>query len=229
LAYKRDVRCRRAQQRGISELAAQGGLQGGGHNHFNKETTLRTLSRLAVAAVVALGVLGLAVGAYAAVSGTATPNSGLHNHDLVHIHATGLPALTGINVLECKSGATSSADCEGQTINTDGQTNGAGVLDVDYNVWTLPDPALSGTSITCDDTHPCVLYVGTDQQDFSGAPKTLIPISFAPAASTTTTTIGTPVPEVAKAILLPVSALGILGGGFVVAARRRRRLAGAAK
>jgi hypothetical protein len=210
-------------------LAAQGGLQGGGHNHFNKETTLRTMSRLAVALIAALSVVWLAAAAWGAVTATVTPNSGLHDQDAVHVQATGLPANTVIAVVECTSTATSSADCEGSTADVTTSTNASGAYDnPSYTVLQLPDSIFPTTSITCDSTHPCSLYVGTDFNDFS-APHTLVPISFAAPASTTTTTIGTPVPEVAKAILLPLSTLGLLGGGFVVAARRRRRVAGAAK
>ena len=188
---------------------------------------MRTLSRLAMAAFVALGVLGFAVSAYGAVSGTATPDTNLHDQDTTHVHATGLPANTTIAVIECISGATSSSDCEGQTADVSTSSNGSGVFDLDYTVLQLPDSIFPVTSITCDSTHPCVLYVGTDFNDFS-QPKTFIPISFAaPVASTTTTTIGTPVPEAGKAIALPVSALAVLGGGFAFAARRRRLPGGA--
>lgn len=158
--------------------------------------TFRSLARPvqitgAMMLIAAVYLLSLATPSSGAVSGTATPDTNLHDQDSTHVHATGLPARTGINVLECAQGATSSADCEGQTINTDGQSNAAGVVDVDYKVWTLPNPAFVGTSITCDDTHPCVLYVGTDQSDFSGAPKTLIAISFAAGTGTTTTSTST--------------------------------------
>jgi hypothetical protein len=209
-------------------LAAQGGLQGGGHTHLNKETTLRILSRLAVAALAVLGILGLAVGAYAAVTGTVTPNSGLHNLDTVTVHADGLPASTVIKVLECTHGALDSSGCEAGTNDQTHQSNSAGTYNAQYQVMTLPNSIFPASSITCDDTHPCDVYIGANFNDFS-APKTFVPISFAPVQATTTTTQGPITPEVGKTIALPLSAFAVLGGGFIVTLRRRRRIAGAAK
>jgi hypothetical protein len=214
-------------------LAAQGGLQGGGHITFNKETTLRTSSRLAVAAIVAATVLGMAVYAYATTG--ATPNSNLHDGDIVQVHvdATTFPANTTIKVIECIHGATDGTQCEGLTNNQTKRSAADGSFDNPYTVRTLPDAAIPNPGITCDDLNPCDLYVGVDFNNFS-QPKVLIPIAFAAATTTTTvasttTTIGAIVPEASKAIALPLSAVALVGGGLVIAARRRRRTAGAVK
>src|SRR5262249_18469750 len=115
---------------------------------------------------------------------------------------------------------TSSADCEGATNDPGGQTDASGTLDWDYTVFTLPNALFNGSSITCDATHLCSLFVGLDYNDFTAA-KTLVPIDLAPAATTKTTTIRADVPETNRPILLPLSALGLFGVALVVAGRRR--------
>jgi hypothetical protein len=214
------------------ESAVRGGLQGGGHNHFHKETTLRTLSRLVVAAVAVLGVLGLVTGAYATTG--ATPNSNLHDHDVVQVHVDAgvFHNNTIIKVIECIHGASQGDDCEGLTnVQTNRSSATDGSFDLAYTVRTLPDTDFPNPSITCDDQNPCDLYVGENFNDFSGAPKVLIPLSFAaPTVTTTTpTTLPPDVPEASKAIALPLSALALVGGGMLFSARRRRRTAGAVK
>lgn len=201
---------------------------------FHKETTLRTSSRLAVAAIVAATVLGLAAYAYATTG--ATPNSNLHDGDVVQVHvdAGTFPANTTIKVIECVHGATDGTQCEGLTNVQTKRSAADGSYDNSYTVRTLPDAAIPNPGITCDDMNPCDLYVGVDFNNFS-SPKVLIPITFAAVTTTTTTpastttTIQPVVPEASRAIALPVSALTLVGGGLVIAARRRRRTAGAVK
>jgi hypothetical protein len=145
----------------------------------------RWLQGLGLALLIAAGVVLTTGGAsFAAVTATVTPNSGLHDLDTVHVQASGLPASTTIAVLECARGATSSAQCEGQTLDIQHQSNASGSYDnPSYQVFVLPDAIFTtgNVSITCDATHHCDLFVGVDQNDFN-QPHTLVPIEFADAA-----------------------------------------------
>src|SRR5205823_4107799 len=69
-----------------------------------------------------------------------------------------------------------------------GQTNASGHYDNSaFTVYTLPNPALGPSSLQCDSTHACALFVGADYNDFT-QPHVLVPITFSDAASTTSST-----------------------------------------
>jgi hypothetical protein len=159
---------------------------------------------------------------------------------------------SNVNILECAApnGVLPSLpnECDGNTIqgptilpNADGsinlQTEGDGL----YQVFALPDAPSLGESpssaVTCGDTAAteCVLYIGENQGDFT-APHIFSQPFFIAAngddkgenpgdgsSSTVSTGPGTGTPEVPFAIILPVAAMGLLGGTVLV--RRRRALA----
>lgn len=177
---------------------------------------MRKFARLAaIAGVLALTTLVLAPGAFAAVSGSATPNTGLSDLQTIHVQASGLPAVVQpIAVLECVRGATSSAQCEGSTNDPSVNSTASGTYNnPNYTVFVLPDAVFPTVSIQCDGSgqHECDLYIGTDFNDFS-QPHTFVPIEFS--------TPGQGVPEVPYAALLPVGALLVIAAGFVLHRRR---------
>ncbi len=89
----------------------------------------------------------------------------------------------------------SDSTCDGNTIqgNTMLVAANGSASDQNYTIYLLPSPALgeqSNNQPVCNQTDPCVLYVGQNQNDFT-APKVFsTPFTIAPAAggSTTTTT-----------------------------------------
>ncbi len=156
---------------------------------------------------------------------------------------------TNVNIVECAAPngvlPTLPNECDGNTIqgptilpNSDGsinlQTQGYGL----YQVFALPDSISLGESpssaVTCGDTAAteCVLYIGENQGDFT-APHVFSQPFFIAANSDdkgdfpgdgSSSTIAPPpqTPEVPLAIILPVAAMGLLGGTVLV--RRRRTL-----
>jgi hypothetical protein len=156
---------------------------------------------------------------------------------------------TNVNIVECAAPngvlPTLPNECDGNTIqgptilpNSDGsinlQTEGDGL----YQVFALPDSITLGESpssaVDCGDTAAteCVLYIGENQGDFT-APHIFSQPFFIAANSDdkgdfpgdgSSSTIAPPpqTPEVPVAIILPVAALGLLGGTVVI--RRRRAL-----
>jgi hypothetical protein len=156
---------------------------------------------------------------------------------------------SSVNIVECAAPngilPTLSNECDGNTIqgstilpNTDGdinlQTQGYGL----YPVYALPDSATLGESassaVDCGDTAAteCVLYIGQNQNDFT-APHVFSQPFFIAANSDdkgdfpgdgSSATIAPPpqTPEVPFVIILPVAAMGLLGGTVLV--RRRRAL-----
>ena len=121
---------------------------------------------------------------------TATPNTNLHSGDTVHVHATGFPPRTTLAVIMCTHAPLSSADCEGQSSDVSGSTDGSGVFDLDYTVLTWPNDIFLSSSIQCDGSHDCDILVAVDFNDFS-QPKALAPIHFASGTVATTTTMAT--------------------------------------
>jgi Neocarzinostatin family len=127
------------------------------------------------------------------VSVSATPASGLTDGQIVAVRAAGLPPEHTIQVEQCAGTAAvpppDNTACDALTLDTqagtDAQGNyvngpGDGNGDTGFRVYTRPSPLLaSPTTITCDGTHPCVLYVGVDQNDFS-KPHVFADIRFGP-------------------------------------------------
>ena len=156
---------------------------------------------------------------------------------------------TNVNIVECAAPKgvlpTLPNECDGNTIqgptilpNTDGSINLQAEGDGLYQVFALPDSISLGESpssaVTCGDTAAteCVLYIGENQGDFT-APHVFSQPFFIAANSDdkgdfpgdgSSSTIAPPpqTPEVPFVIILPVAAMGLLGGTVLV---RRRRAA----
>jgi hypothetical protein len=181
------------------------------------------LKKLAAAtAGLCLGMLVVApTAAFAAVSGSVTPNTNLTDGQFVHVTASGFPAnQANISVTECIRGALSSADCEGRTQNITGSADSFGNFDLpSYKVRTLPDTAISTPAILCDGSgqHECDLFIGANLNDFTDpGGKTFVPIEFAAP--------GQGVPEVPYAVILPLSVLIVLAVAFTLHRRRNSSL-----
>jgi hypothetical protein len=144
----------------------------------------------------------------------------------------------GVNVVQCAApnGVVPSnpAACDGNTIqgstilpNADGSFTFQG-----YQVFQLPDvPTLgegsSGPVCGSTSATECILFIGNNQNDFT-KPHLWSQPFFVKANDTTDsgTNPGDGTPEVPMAILLPLSAMGLLGGAVLI--RRRHRSSRAA-
>jgi hypothetical protein len=141
-----------------------------------------------------------------------------------------------INILECAAPngipPTSPSACDGNTINGDTLSpNADGSLDYQafaqtlYTVYALPDAGslFEGPSgVQCGDTDAteCILYIGTQQSDFTQPHVWSQPFKILANGDDLGENPGDGTPEVPFAILLPVAAIGLLGGAVVI--RRRR-------
>ncbi len=159
---------------------------------------------------------------------------------------------SNVNILECAAPngvlPTLPNECDGNTIqgptilpNSDGSINLQAEGDGLYQVFALPDSISLGESpssaVTCGDTAAteCVLYIGENQGDFTAPHVFSQPFFIAanvdgggdgglsPGDGSSSTVAPPPqTPEVPLAIILPVAAMGLLGGTVLV--RRRRAL-----
>jgi hypothetical protein len=138
-----------------------------------------------------------------------------------------------INIVECAApnGVVPSdpSNCDGNTIqgntiipNADGSFTYTG-----YTVYALPDPNFEGNSgPTCGDTlaTECILYVGNNQNDFTQPHLWSQPFLINSNGGVDSgANPGDGTPEVPMAIILPLAAMGLLGGTVLI--RRRHRTA----
>ena len=159
----------------------------------------RTAAGAAVSiTAVLVGVIGFVPAAYAAASATATPSTGLHDGQILSVSGSGLPANTTIQIMECQGTASTpppdNTACDGNTLDTQATSDGSGAFvnaagdangDLGYKVYALgtPGSTFPTSTVHCDVTHACVLYVGVDQNNFSAA-HTFVDIAFAPPPPT---------------------------------------------
>ena len=146
---------------------------------------------------------------------------------------------TAIKILECAAPngviPTSTSACDGNTIATDfPATDGSFDMTNDsggYKVFYLPDSNIgdSPSGPKCGDTlaTECILYIGNAQGDFTQPHIWSQPflVHADPNKDSGSFNPGDGTPEVPTAILLPIAALGLLGGALVI--RRRRHHAAA--
>jgi hypothetical protein len=164
-----------------------------------------------------------------------------------------LAGQTSVNILECADPGGlaanlpgSIAQCDGNTIDSDtitpaadgsfdyspnspaGQSNGWS----GYTVYALPDAHSLAEPPTqtpvCNLTNACVLYIGTNQGDFTKPKIFSAPFYVTPTANDTGANPGdgnpgpgNGTPEVPYAVALPVIAAGLAGGTLFFARRRR--------
>lgn len=148
-----------------------------------------------------------------------------------------LPSSTELDVVECAApngvDPTDTSACDGNTINPDSlQTNGDGSVNYDnytgqyYEMYALPNAALgegSSGSPKCNLSNECVLYIGTNNLDFTQPHLWSTPFYVNPnGGSNSGANPGDGTPEVPLAVMLPVAAMGLAAGALLL---RRRRLA----
>jgi hypothetical protein len=198
---------------------------------------------VALATVVVIGVFAGAgpVSAQATPTVTLTPSSGFHDQQVIEVSVgpnTLFPPNQSVKILECAMGATSDAQCDGNTQNVDTVVSGAnGGFDYkSYAIFALPSKTLgepADNKPVCDATHECQLYVGLNQTDFT-QPKLfsapfVIAGSTSPTSSTTATAAGATTSTTAGGALsktgnnarrLLAIALGLVGVGLLFLAAR---------
>ena len=141
-----------------------------------------------------------------------------------------------VNIVECAApnGVVPSnpVACDGNTIqgstiipNADGSFNYPG-----YQVYALPDSVTLGegsSGPTCGSTSAteCILYIGNNQNDFTKPHLWSQPFFVKSNADDGGENPGDGTPEVPVAILLPLSAMGLLGGAVLIRRRRASRAA----
>ena len=143
---------------------------------------------------------------------------------------------TADNIVECSAPngvvPTDPAKCDGNTVqggtilpNADGSFTYSG-----YTVYATPDSLIGDTSTSpvCGSTSAteCILYIGNNQNDFTAPHLWSQPFFVKTNGNDSGANPGDGTPEVPMAILLPLSAMGLLGGTVLI--RRRRRAARAA-
>jgi hypothetical protein len=143
---------------------------------------------------------------------------------------------TGINILECSAPngvpPTNPTACDGNTIqgstilpNADGSFTYTG-----YQLFALPDSVTLGEGTSgpaCGDTAAteCILFVGQNQLDFTKPHLWSQPFFINANGNDLGANPGDGTPEVPVAIILPIAALGLLGGTVLIRNRRRARAA----
>jgi hypothetical protein len=145
---------------------------------------------------------------------------------------------SGINIVECSAPngvvPTQISACDGNTLQNFVGVNADGSFTYnDYTVYALPDSTSLGETtsnpVTCGNTAAteCVLYIGNNQLDFTQPHVWSQPfVTNTDPTDSGTINPGDGTPEVPLAIILPASALGLLGGAVLI--RRRRHSAAAA-
>jgi hypothetical protein len=145
---------------------------------------------------------------------------------------------SGIIIAECAAPngvvPTLPSACDGNTVQTLVGVNSDGSFTFnDYQVFALPDSVSLGESssnpVTCGNTAAteCVLYIGNNQNDFTRPHLWSQPfLTNSDATDSGTINPGDGTPEVPLAVILPLSAMGLLGGAVLI--RRRRHSARAA-
>ena len=140
----------------------------------------------------------------------------------------------GVNIVECSAPngvvPTLPINCDGNTLQNGAQVAADGSFTFNgYTVYALPDSVSlqeGSSGLKCGNTAAteCILYIGENQNDFTAPHLWSQPFFVNPDATDSgTINPGDGTPEVPMAVLLPLAAMGLLGG--TVAIRRRHRAA----
>jgi hypothetical protein len=175
------------------------------------------------------------VGSYTA----GTPFSSGQNVNVVVPANSVFSPTTNLNVLECAApgGAvpTSTSACDGNTINgptlkaaANGSVNFQTSTGSLYTIYALPDSISlgeTGGAPVCNATSYCVLYIGYNQADFTQPHVWSQPFLVTPNANDGGANPGDGTPEVPLPVLLPASAMGLIGSVVLIRRRRAARTA----
>jgi hypothetical protein len=151
---------------------------------------------LLAAVIIGTGAFGRTASASTAPAVTLTPAGPYVDQQTITVSVGPndlFPPNQSVKIIECAVGATSDAQCDGNTQNADTIVSAAdGSFSYDaMQVWVLPNAALgepAGNHPVCNATTACDFYVGLNQNDFT-QPK-LFSDTFTVGAVTTTTTVG---------------------------------------
>ncbi len=192
-------------------------------------TTVSPITRLAaMAAVCASAALVLPLAGTAGATAAVTiPAGNPADGQTFTVTGTGFPTPTadpsGLQILECSDPGgtttnlpTDNSGCDAISISQGFiGTDSSGNFTTKYTAMLLNS---GNSTINCDQTHFCVLWVGQDYlNQFTSGPH-----AFSRAFE-----IGAPpamTPEAALVIALPVVAALIAGGAYIVARRRRHQV-----
>ncbi len=140
---------------------------------------------------------------------------------------------TGINIVECAAPngvvPTTPAACDGNTIDAGILPNPDGSFSISgFTVYALPDSTSLGEGTsgpTCGSTSAteCILYIGNNQNDFTQPHLWSQPFFVKANGDDGGENPGDGTPEVPLAVILPLSAMGLLGA--VILVRRRTQSA----
>ncbi len=159
-------------------------------------------------------------------------DSGQTIHVVIPSNSAFAGSHSGINIVECSApnGAppTNTSACDGNTIQGDTilpNSDGSFTYD-NYELFALPDSVTFGegpSGPACGNTAAteCILYIGNNQGDFTQPHLWSQPFSIDANGNDAGANPGDGTPEVPMAIILPVAALGLLGGTVLVRNRRR--------
>lgn len=140
---------------------------------------------------------------------------------------------SAINIVECAAPngviPTNTAACDGNTIQGPTvvpNTDGSFTLD-NYTVYALPDSISLGEGTSgpvCGNTPTteCILYIGNNQGDFTKPHLWSQPFTISANGTDDGSNPGDGTPEVPYAVLLPVSAMGLLGATVLIRRRRKK-------
>jgi hypothetical protein len=186
----------------------------------------RVLVGLITVVAVTLGVLG-ASGVASATASVTIPSGPFTDGQTITVSGSGFPAEsmlpTGLEIIECEDPGGSmvnlptdpSVSCDGTTVNgSQINTDASGNFSTTYSLVLLNS---GDSSINCDATDFCVLWVG---QDYNGA------FLSGPHAFSAPFEINAPkatAAEVPTAVILPVAAAMVVGAYVFI--RRRRATA----
>ena len=167
-----------------------------------------------------------------------TPFSSGQNINVVVPANTIFSPNTNINIVECAAPGgvvpTDPGNCDGNTINgptlkpnADGSINFQTKTGTLYQIFALPDVNLGETSggVTCDLSHQCVLYIGNNQGDFTQPHVWSQAFVIKPDPTDSGANPGDGTPEVPMAVILPLAALGLVGGSVLIHRRRSAKSA----
>ncbi|HWW54870.1 MAG TPA: neocarzinostatin apoprotein domain-containing protein, partial [Acidimicrobiales bacterium] len=153
---------------------------------------INRLSRLAAAAAISTlaASVGLVVAAPSAFAASPTasinPSTNLTDGESVQVSGSSYDPNTPIQVLECAGTVSAppsdaASGCDGTTLQTGPSlvTGSTGAFsNIPITVYVIPGATITSSPIQCDFTHSCVLYVGEDKNNFSGAPKAFVALNF---------------------------------------------------
>jgi hypothetical protein len=205
------------------------------------------LAATAAAGAISLVAFAPPAGATPPISGSTVPNSAVpdeaytpgtpfssgQNINVVVPANSIFSNTTNLEVVECTApggvNPTLSSSCDGNTVqgqtlksNADGSVNMVTETSTPYPIYALPDAvSLFETSgPVCSLSVQCVLYIGYNFDDFTKPHVWSQPFYVAANADDGGENPGDGTPEVAYAVLLPVTAMGLIGS--VVLIRRRK-------